>query len=114
MRWRTRWEDRFKALRTLPKSYDRSPMAQGFCGRASAHLRVLHKGGARYRFLAKRFESRFGCGGAGLGDRVVILAGASTDADRAHHLPATLDGNAASKNHDLAVVRGMNSKKLLA
>lgn len=45
---------------------------------------------------------------------MVLLAGTTADSDRAHNLAVFLEWNAAGKNHDLAIVGGMNPKKLAA
>src|SRR5271156_8647 len=44
---------------------------------------------------------------------MIVFTGTSAHTDGAHHLSATLDRNATGKDHDLAVVRSVNAKKLL-
>jgi len=45
---------------------------------------------------------------------VVLIAGASGDADGADYLAVLLDGDAAGEDHDLAIVGGMDSEELVA
>src|SRR5260370_3140184 len=53
-------------------------------------------------------------GGAGRGDGMILIAGATADANRADYLAIQLQRDAAGKNHDLAVVRNMNAEELAA
>ena len=58
-------------------------------------------------------ESLEGCC-AGFGDRVILFAGASADADGAYDFAFFLQGDAACEDHDLAVVGGVDAEELVA
>ena len=45
---------------------------------------------------------------------VVLIAGASGDADGADYLAVLLDGDAAGEDHDLAIVGGVDAEELIA
>jgi hypothetical protein len=75
-------------------------------------FRLLHRNAARQK--PTRFPCRLKCLGAGFGNSVVLLARTTADADRADNLAATFERNTAGKNHDAAVVGGVNSEKLIA
>jgi len=45
---------------------------------------------------------------------VILIAGASGDADSADYLAVLLDGDAAGEDHDLAVVGGVDAEELVA
>ena len=49
-----------------------------------------------------------------LGDAMVVLSRPSADADSTHHMSSALNGNPTSEDHDLAVVRSVDPKELLA
>jgi hypothetical protein len=53
-----------------------------------------------------------GCAGFGYG--LVLLAAASGDADGSDDFAVLLEGDAASKDHDLAVIGGVDAEELLA
>src|SRR6202040_397463 len=50
--------------------------------------------------------------GAGRGDGMILVAGATADANRPDYLAIQLQRDAASKNHDFAGVRNMNAEEL--
>src|SRR3984893_5793228 len=50
--------------------------------------------------------------GTGRGDDMIPIAGATADANRPYYLAIQLQRNAASKNHDFAVVLNMNAEEL--
>jgi hypothetical protein len=45
---------------------------------------------------------------------MILIARTATDADRTHYLAIPLQRDAAGKNHNLAVVGGMNAEELVA
>src|SRR6187397_697936 len=52
-------------------------------------------------------------GGRGLGDLLVVLAAAATDADRANHLATAFQRQAASEDHYSAVVGRLDTVEFL-
>src|SRR6266851_4098545 len=48
----------------------------------------------------------------GRGDGMILIAGTTADANRPYYLAIQLQGDAASKNHDFAIVRNMNAEEL--
>src|SRR5580693_7115462 len=59
-------------------------------------------------------KSRLEGGCACLGYCVILFAGASTDADCADDFTLLLERNAAGKDHNLAVVGGVDAEELIA
>jgi hypothetical protein len=57
-------------------------------------------------FLLQVCSVRLGleCGGTGRGDGMILIAGATADANRTYYLAIQLQRDAAGKNHDSAVV----------
>ena len=53
-------------------------------------------------------------GRAGRGDGMILIAGTSADADRPYDLAIQLQRDAATKNHDSAVVLSVNAEELTA
>ena len=51
---------------------------------------------------------------SGFGDRLILLAGSSADADGSHDCPIPLQRDAAREDHYFAVVGCVNSKELLS
>src|SRR5579862_6910871 len=52
--------------------------------------------------------------GAGFSDRMILIARATADANRAYNFSALLQRDAAREDHDLAVVGGVDTKELPA
>ena len=49
-----------------------------------------------------------------LGDRVILFAGASADADGTDYFSFLLEWDAAGEDHDLAVVGGVDAEELIS
>src|SRR5882762_7912834 len=47
-------------------------------------------------------------------DGVILVARAATDADSAYYLAVLLQGNPTGENHDLAIIRSVDSEELPA
>jgi hypothetical protein len=52
------------------------------------------------------------CGSASRSDGLILIAAAAADADCAYYLALPFQRDSASEDHDLAVIRGMNTEEL--
>lgn len=79
---------------------------------ARNHQSVFAHGASLERSLPRNAdrESIRRCAGFGYG--VILISGPTTDADRTNDFAVSLQWDTAGENHDLAVVRGMDSKEL--
>src|SRR5215469_1255990 len=101
----------------MVRDLEAGPMPRD-CPRAPGAVRVLERDGeeegAGVGLLSLGAEIRLIGGCTSFGDRLVLIARATADADGADNLSVPLQRDASGENHDLAVVGSVDAKELSA
>ena len=91
-------------LSVLVRRTDREVQSGVRLGKSEVMAGIMRRHGLV--FLLQVCSVRLGleCGGTGRGDGMILIAGATADANRTYYLAIQFQRDAAGKNHDSAVV----------